>query len=52
MNNATALSWALGIALASGLWVLAVDWCVVGIIRACHHRKIAARMDAVLGRGK
>jgi len=50
--NALAIAAWIGFIVLGLLWIAAVDWCAVGIIRAWHHRKIAARMDAVLGRIK
>ena len=50
--NALAIAAWIGLIVLGLLWIAAVDWCAVGIIRAWHHRKIAARMDAVLGRRK
>ena len=48
MNTATVFVWWICLILLALLWVVAVDWCVVGIIRAWRHRKITARMHDVL----
>ena len=49
--NAIAILAVVGIVILSLAWVVAVDWCVVGIVRGWHHRKIIRdRMTGVLGR--
>jgi hypothetical protein len=46
--NLIAIIWLiLGVAVAL-LWVLAVDWCVVGIIREWRRRKALIRLAAIL----
>jgi len=51
MNTLAIAAW-VGFIVLGLAWIAAVDWLVVHTARAWHHRKIAARMDAVLGRRK
>ena len=51
MTTLAIAAW-IGFIVLGLAWIAAVDWCAVGIIRAWHHRKIIARMDAVLRRTK
>ena len=51
MNTLAIAAW-IGLIVLGLLWIAAVDWLVVRVTRAWHHRKIIRRMDAVLGRIK
>jgi len=49
-TNGPAIAAWIGFVVLGLLWIAAVDWVVARVARAWHHRKIIARMDAVLGR--
>ena len=48
-NGPAIAAWA-GLIVLALLWVWAVDWCVVGIVRELHRRTLRARMGKILGR--
>jgi len=51
MTTLAIAAW-IGFIVLGVVWIAAVDWLVVRVTRAWHHRKIIARMDAVLRRTK
>ena len=48
-NGPAIAAWA-GVVVLALLWVAAVDWCAVGIIRELKRRAVRARMHKILGR--
>ena len=49
-TNGPAIAAIIGVVVFALLWVIALDWCVVGIVREWRRRKVRARMHEVLGR--
>ena len=49
-TNGPAIAAWVGVVVLALLWVAALDWCAVGIVRELHRLTLRARMHKILGR--
>jgi len=49
-TNGPAIAAWVGLIVFALLWVVAIDWCAVGIIREIHRRALRVRLHEILGR--